>query len=123
MEEYKNITISELKFKGNLCNELLKGYKKIDEFDENEFSHISFIPLAFRKKIHNIRKVTNQRIRCHLCYIKNKESKITSYRCDKCNIAIHMECIAEYHDNFNIINNFKFLKSNFFITLFKDNLL
>ena len=50
MEECKNITISELKCKENICNELLKGYKKIDEFDENEFSHISFIPLAFRKK-------------------------------------------------------------------------
>ena len=47
MEEYKNITISDLKFKENLCIELLKGYKKIDEFDENEYSHISFISLAF----------------------------------------------------------------------------
>ena len=73
MEEYKNITISALKFKENLCNELLKGYKKIDELDENKYSHISFILLAFRNRIHNIRKVKNQRIRCHLCYIKNKK--------------------------------------------------
>ena len=29
MEEYKNMTISDLKFKENLCNELLKGYKKL----------------------------------------------------------------------------------------------
>lgn len=98
--------MSDLKFKENLCNELLKGYKKMDELDENKVSKFSFIPHDFRNRIHNIRKVTNQRIRCHLCYIKNKKSRKTPYRYDKCNIAIHMKCFTEYH--YNYIYNKKF---------------
>ena len=58
MEEYKGITIKDLKFKENLCNALIYNYKRAEEFVENPNN--SFISFAFRYKIHNIRKVANQ---------------------------------------------------------------
>ena len=76
MEEYKGITITELKFKENLCNALIHNYKRVEEFVENPYN--SFIPFAFRNKIHNIRKVSNQRVRFHFCFKTKKESKMTS---------------------------------------------
>ena len=50
MEEYKNITISDLKFKENICNELLKGYKKIDNFMKMNFLMLLLYLLLSEKK-------------------------------------------------------------------------
>ena len=82
------------RYKEGIVSYIFKRYQE-NQNKAEEFSDINnnYIPINYRKKIHNLEKIPIIRKYC-----KNCDLRATFY-CKECDIPLHTECFNLWHNN------------------------